>query len=78
MEIEITDESLERIMVTQLTQSLDWARKDLSMYDVGLNANANVVGVPEADKEELRKDIEAYERILNYWTVQKKRKIDST
>lgn len=70
MEIEITDESLERIMVTQLTQSLDWARKDLSMYDVGLNANANVVGVPEADKEELRKDIEAYERILNYWTVQ--------
>ena len=70
MEIGITDESLERIMVTQLTQSLDWARKDLSMYDVGLNANANVVGVPEADKEELRKDIEAYERILNYWTVQ--------
>jgi len=70
VEIEITDESLERIMVTQLTQSLEWARKDLSTYDVGLNANANVVGVPEADKEELRKDIEAYERILNYWTVQ--------
>ena len=70
MKVEITDESIERIVVQELTQYLEWARKDLSMYDVGLNANANVVGDPEKDKEELRKDIEAYERILNYWKVQ--------
>lgn len=70
MKVEISDESIDRIMVQELTQSLEWARKDLSMYDVGLNANANVVGDPEKDKEELRKDIEAYERILNYWKVQ--------
>jgi hypothetical protein len=70
VKVEISDESIDRIMVQELTQSLEWARKDLSMYDVGLNANIHVIGDPEKDKEELRKDIEAYERILNYWKVQ--------
>lgn len=69
MKIEITDESIERIMISELTQSLEWARKDLASYDNGVNANVHVANNPEADKEELRKDIEAYERIITYWRV---------
>lgn len=67
MKIELTDESIELIMVTELTQSLEWARDDLAKYDRGVNANAHAVNDPETDKEELRKDIEAYERIMSYW-----------
>lgn len=67
MEVEITDESIERIMVAEITQSLEWARTDLAMYDSKENAVGEIV---DLDRQELRKDIEAYERILNYWTVQ--------
>jgi len=67
VEVEITDESIERIMVAEITQSLEWARTDLAMYDSKENAVGEIV---DLDRQELRKDIEAYERILNYWTVQ--------
>jgi hypothetical protein len=69
MKIEISDDSIERIMLAELSQSLEWARKDLASYDKGVNVNIHVVNDPELDKEELRKDIDAYERILSYWKV---------
>ena len=71
MKIELTDESINNIMLHELTQSLEWARDDLAKYDRGVNANAHVYNEPENDKEELRKDIEAYERIVSYWKVLK-------
>lgn len=70
MKVEISDESIGEIMVHELSLHLEWARKDLKSYDEGINANSHAYNDPESDKEELRKDIEAYERIINYWKVQ--------
>jgi hypothetical protein len=70
MKVEISEESIDEIVVQELTQSLEWARKDLACYDEGINANTHAYNDPETDKEELRKDIESYERILGYWKVQ--------
>jgi len=67
MKVEISDESIDDILVQELKRALEWARADLSSYDEGANANSHVYNDPEKDKEELRKDIEAYERILSYW-----------
>lgn len=67
MKIEISDESIDEIVVQELSRSLEWARNDLVSYEQGINANCHAYNDPESDKEELRKDIEAYERILGYW-----------
>lgn len=64
MNIELTDESIELIMVTELTQSLEWARDDLASYDTVVSKN---VDEAEHEKEELRKDIYALERVLSYY-----------
>jgi len=64
MNIEISEESVDQIVVSALSQSLDWVREDLSSYDTVVSKN---VDETEHEKEELRKDIYALERVLSYY-----------
>lgn len=65
MNIEISvEEFVGQIVVSELSQSLDWFRKDLASYDTVVSKN---VDETEHEKEELRKDIYALERVLSYY-----------
>tara|TARA_B110000977_G_scaffold197718_1_gene280956 strand:+ start:940 stop:1155 length:216 start_codon:yes stop_codon:yes gene_type:complete len=69
MKVELTDESVDEIMRAELSQQLEWARKDLANLDKGVTVNSHTYNDPEADKVEILKDIEAFERIMSYWKV---------
>jgi len=63
MNIEL-DQFVDQIVVDSLSQWLDWVREELSSYDTVVSKN---VDETEHEKEELRKDIYAIERVLSYY-----------
>jgi|TARA_B110000908_G_C10259693_1_gene458256 hypothetical protein len=69
MKVELTAESVDKLMRAELSQQLKWALEDLANLDKGVTVNMYTYNDPEGDKVEILKDIEAFERIMSYWKV---------